>query len=179
MQLFITKIDEEEKPIEQKLESAWLDEVLSGQNSTEFRPNGSQSLTVWVRRTGSDILLRSDSGIRLKTDCAACLTEFELEVPVVFSLTLKLRPAPSAELPEELELTREDLEEYFYEGESIDLSEVLREQVLLSLPMYPRCQETCRGLCPVCGVNLNEQSCSCEREEIDPRWVALRTITKR
>ena len=124
-------------------------------------------------------MIRCDSQIRLKTDCASCLTGFELDVPVIFNLTLKPRPASSGELPEDLELTREDLEECFYEGETIDLDEILREQLLLALPMYPRCQESCRGLCPVCGVNLNEQSCSCEREEIDPRWVALRTITKR
>lgn len=178
MQLYITKIGEQESPVEQVLDTTWLKEVLSGGGSSEFRPTESQKLEVWVRRSGADILLRSDTSIPLRTDCASCLTEFELQVPVHFNLTLKPRPASHGELPQDLELTREDLEEYFYEGETIDLEEILREQLLLALPMYPRCAKSCRGLCPVCGVNLNEQNCSCEREEVDPRWVALRTITK-
>jgi len=178
MQLYVAKISEEDNSFEQVLEQDWLASVLEGRHSSEFRPAGSQTVTVWARRSGADVLLHADTSIPMKTDCASCLREFELEVPVNFSLTFKPRPGNRGNLPQDLELTRDDLEENYYQGESIDLEEILREQVILALPMYPRCGESCQGLCPVCGVNLNEKSCSCEREEVDPRWVALRTITK-
>ena len=178
MQLYVAKINEEEKSFEQGLEQVWLGSVLAGRHSSDFLPTGSQIVTVWARRIGVDVMLRTDSTIHLKTECASCLSEFELEVPVIFSITLKPKFAKSGDMPEDFELTREDLEECFYRGDAIDLEEVLREQIILALPMYPRCNESCRGLCPVCGVNLNELSCSCKREEVDPRWLALRTITK-
>lgn len=62
---------------------------------------------------------------------------------------------------EEAELT----DEVFYEGSSISLDETIREQVLLALPMRPLCSPECKGICPVCGANLNLSPCSCPREE--------------
>ena len=60
-----------------------------------------------------------------------------------------------------------------FEGDEIDLGELFREQILLAIPMTPLCREECKGLCPVCGADLNAGECSCERGEIDPRWSAL------
>jgi len=58
----------------------------------------------------------------------------------------------------------------------LDLSEALREQILLDLPMRPLCKPSCRGLCPECGKNLNEGPCECIREVIDPRLVRLKEL---
>jgi uncharacterized protein len=77
-----------------------------------------------------------------------------------------------------MELSKEDLEECYYSGDMIDLDEILREQIILALPMYPRCVEECRGLCPVCGVDLNKETCDCQRDEVDPRLAVLKTLTK-
>ena len=60
-----------------------------------------------------------------------------------------------------------------YRDEKIDLGEVVREQLYLALPMKPLCQEDCKGLCPVCGVNRNRETCSCQQEWVDPRMAAL------
>lgn len=59
----------------------------------------------------------------------------------------------------------------------IDLSVGLRESILLAVPMKHLCSENCKGLCPTCGANLNEEECRCVRELIDPRWEVLRKLT--
>jgi uncharacterized protein len=61
----------------------------------------------------------------------------------------------------------------YYNGDGLVLEDVLREQVLLSLPEKTLCRADCNGLCPSCGRNLNTEQCSCESTAVDPRWNAL------
>ncbi len=70
----------------------------------------------------------------------------------------------------------EDMDVYSYEGEEVDLEPLLREQIILAVPFAPLCSEDCKGLCPVCGIDLNTGSCTCDRTPIDPRWAALRNL---
>ena len=70
----------------------------------------------------------------------------------------------------------DDLTTAFYENDAIDLGQLMREQVYLSLPMKPLCRDDCRGLCPVCGTNLNLSVCHCAREWDDPRFAALKAL---
>lgn len=174
----MAQIGEEVRQVDFDLEKEWLARVLSGKHSSDFSVLGGHRARIHVRRTGLDVQLSAECTLRLQTGCAACLKNFELDVPVVFSLTLKPRPQSDGPLPEELELSREDLEECFYEGDTIDLEEILREQIILALPMYPRCTPECKGLCPVCGVDLNHETCNCRREEVDPRLAVLKALTK-
>ena len=71
---------------------------------------------------------------------------------------------------------RTQAEEDTYTGKVIDLDPIVREQVLLALPAYPVCNEGCKGLCPVCGANLNERECGCDRHVPDPRWAGLKNV---
>jgi uncharacterized protein len=75
---------------------------------------------------------------------------------------------------EEVELLDEDMEVDFVKGDAVDLSDMVREQIYLSLPVRSICKESCRGLCPVCGANLNETSCSCGKAESHPAFSKLR-----
>lgn len=61
-------------------------------------------------------------------------------------------------------------------GDRAQLDQALLAEIFFALPMRPLCREDCRGLCPVCGVNLNEQSCSCQQDHIDPRWEKLKDL---
>jgi len=61
----------------------------------------------------------------------------------------------------------------------LDLSPAVREEMLLTIEPYVVCDLKCRGLCPDCGTNLNEGSCTCSREEVDPRWDALRKLKEK
>jgi uncharacterized protein len=64
-------------------------------------------------------------------------------------------------------------------GGSLDLRDAVREEVVLAMNPYVVCDPECRGLCPRCGANLNDGSCDCSEEEVDPRWEALRALKGR
>ncbi len=83
-----------------------------------------------------------------------------------------------AEKEEERELEEEDLAVSFYRDDKIDLNQMIWEQVYLALPMKPLCKDDCRGLCPQCGTNLNLSQCNCERDFVDPRLAALKSLLK-
>ena len=70
----------------------------------------------------------------------------------------------------------QDTDEEVFDGKTIDLDPIVREQVLLALPMGVVCREDCQGLCAQCGQNLNEKKCGCEQRVIDPRLAALKDI---
>ena len=70
----------------------------------------------------------------------------------------------------------DDLTTAFYRDEQIDLGQLVLEQFYLAVPMKPLCRESCRGLCPECGTNLNTGTCSCMREWVDPRLEGLRAL---
>ncbi len=63
-----------------------------------------------------------------------------------------------------------------YSGEKIDLSEFLKEQIVLSLPYKLLCKEDCKGLCPKCGTNLNIEKCNCKNNWEDSKFAVLRNI---
>ena len=86
-----------------------------------------------------------------------------------------LTRATPADAPE-VEVDEEDMDVYSYQGEEVDLEPLLREQVILAVPFAPLCREDCKGLCPVCGIDLNTGTCTCDRTPIDPRWSALRNL---
>jgi uncharacterized protein len=80
-----------------------------------------------------------------------------------------------AEAGEGAEVTEGDLDLFPYDGESIDLEPLLREQFVLAVPYAPLCREDCKGLCPQCGIDRNTGTCSCE-PLIDPRLAALKGL---
>lgn len=130
---------------------------------------------VRVRRAGDMVILdgRMSGGIQVR--CDRCLEPYHREVDAPFHLFLQATPSgPNAAA--EVELLDEDMEVDFIHGEEINLDEIVREQVFLSLPMQCVCSETCRGLCPVCGGNLNRGNCTCRKSEGHPAFSKLRDI---
>lgn len=108
----------------------------------------------------------------LELSCSRCLETFTCSVDAPFDLRYQPRTENTGEGEKEIE--EDDLSTAFYENEEIDLGQLMREQFYLSVPMKPLCQEGCRGLCPVCGTNLNRGTCDCKREWEDPRLAALK-----
>src|SRR5690606_41706177 len=72
--------------------------------------------------------------------------------------------------------TPDEADQILYDGTEVDLAPAVREQILLTLPMSALCKDDCRGLCQVCGQDLNERECGCDRRVTDPRWAALRSV---
>lgn len=109
--------------------------------------------------------------------CSRCLEPFER--PVDASFDLRYRPQAANAGAGERELHDGDLADAYYDDETIDLGQLMREQFLLSLPMKPLCRDVCLGLCPVCGTNLNRGACDCRREWEDQRFAALAALKQK
>lgn len=123
-----------------------------------------------------DIRLKGDLSTRLQLNCARCLEPVMQDVTRSFDLLY--RPQGSDAGHAELSVTDAEAEIGYYTGKGIELDDVLREQVLLAVPLRVLCNEDCKGLCPHCGKNLNEGPCSCAAPLEDPRWEALKDIRK-
>ncbi|MBZ5681199.1 MAG: DUF177 domain-containing protein [Acidobacteriia bacterium] len=124
-----------------------------------------------------DIRLRGQLSAGFELSCARCLEPVAQDVKRDFELLY--RPLGTDAGRDELSVTDAEAEIGYYQGEGLLLEDVLREQVLLALPLKVTCREDCRGLCPHCGTNLNEQRCSCTAAIDDPRWSALKQIRGR
>ena len=124
-----------------------------------------------------DIRLRGRLSAGLELSCARCLEPVPQQVERSFDLLY--RPLGTDAGRDELSVTDAEAEIGYYQGGGILLEDVLREQVLLALPLKITCRQDCKGLCPQCGKNLNQDACSCVIPVEDPRWAALKDIRGR
>jgi len=109
----------------------------------------------------------------LELPCGRCLEPFRWPVDEPFELTYQPRAAVAAE---EREIADEDFSAAVYDNDQIDLEQLIRERFEMSLPMKPLCTPDCKGLCPVCGGNLNKTTCDCKPEWEDPRLAVLKKL---
>src|ERR1035441_309916 len=119
----------------------------------------------------ADIRLRGRFAGTFQVPCARCVEP--VEIPLSAEFDLIFRPAEDDSEAPERSITAPETEIGYYQGDSLLLEDVLREQVLLSLPVRTLCKADCKGLCPRCGENRNSQMCNCEVGPSDPRWEAL------
>jgi uncharacterized protein len=173
--------------LDEPIRVEFLQEALAHQGEeTGFRPLHSARLKASLQRLGGGVLLRGDFRLEVAAPCKRCLAEATMSLPVSFTLNLiprqLLHDEDAGEVEDDERVERsgsfrlEDADREVFEGKTIDLDPILREQVLLALPMNLLCGETCQGLCPMCGENLNLKQCGCERQMVDPRWMALKNI---
>jgi uncharacterized protein len=123
-------------------------------------------------RKGQEVRLRGEIKTEVELLCDRCLAAARMPLAVEFDTSFIPREVEATK-EENVELQPEDLLLSTYEGDAVDLDELVREQILLALPLRHLCREECKGLCQTCGADLNAADCSCERAEIDPRWSAL------
>ena len=119
----------------------------------------------------ADIRLKGRFAGKFQVPCARCVEP--VEIPLAADFDLIFRPAGADSEAPERSITAPETEIGYYQKDSLLLEDVLREQVLLSLPVRTLCKPDCKGLCPRCGQNRNSQPCSCEAGPSDPRWEAL------
>jgi uncharacterized protein len=125
----------------------------------------------------ADIRLRGSFAGRFQVPCARCVEP--VEIPLAADFDLIFRPAAADADAPERSITAQETEIGYYLGDSLSLEDVLREQVLLSLPVKTLCKPDCKGLCPRCGADRNSQPCSCDVGPSDPRWAALAGLRSR
>lgn len=119
----------------------------------------------------NDIRLRASFDGKFEVLCARCVEP--VPVPLKGDFDLIFRPSAADAESGERAITVDETEIGYYEESGLSLEDVVREQVLLSLPTRTLCSEDCKGLCPSCGQNLNSASCNCDPAAADPRWNAL------
>jgi uncharacterized protein len=153
----------------------------------DFRVVRPVTLTGQVQKDGGKARLVGRLTSALECPCSRCLDPFE--VPVDIALDLMFLPAdgaatvgghrPTASGGEDDDGTAvadDDLGVSYYTGDVIDLVATIREQFYLVLPMKPLCRDACQGLCPVCGINRNRETCTCRSEWVDPRLEPLKHL---
>ena len=137
----------------------------------DFRQIDPLEVRATAEMVDCQIRISGELHTRVEMACARCLEPVAEEVARDFDLFY--RPLASMTKEEEERLKLDDTEIAFFEGEGLFLADVLAEQVLLALPMKAICRSDCRGLCPQCGVNLNNEECRCEAHVADPRTAPL------
>jgi uncharacterized protein len=122
-----------------------------------------------------EIRVKGHLAVHMQADCDRCLEP--AECPMDSDFELYYRPLEDG-FGEEKAIDPSEAEIGFYEDGGIELNDVLREYVLLALPMQRLCTESCKGICPVCGQNRNQNECRCQTEAVADRWAALKELSK-
>jgi uncharacterized protein len=147
--------------------------VLAQGPVREYRVEAPIAVNVSYYRAGTDLFFAGKLKAETAATCARCAEEFKTSSERKFRLVMAPR---SVGMDGDAALHADDLEFSLYDGDEIDLSPLVREQLLLALPTRPLCREDCRGLCPICGINLNRGECRCETHQPDPRFAVLRSL---
>jgi len=116
-----------------------------------------------LSRSSRGILVQGTLETRVRGECARCLTETPIELKVPIEELFVYPPEPG----EESTLADDGI---------LDIAPLLREEIILDTPIGVLCKPDCAGICPTCGQNLNDGPCDCEREDIDPRFAALKNL---
>ena len=180
MEFKVTELEKEPVEFDLQLKPGTVD---FGEEATQEGPLATSGLAeVLHEHRGpkdivTDIRLKGRFAGEFQVPCARCVEPVQISLASDFDLLF--RPVGAdAESPER-SITAPETEIGYYQGDSLLLEDVLREQVLLSLPVRTLCKPDCRGLCPRCGKNRNLEACSCEEGPSDPRWEALAGLRSR
>jgi uncharacterized protein len=128
-------------------------------------------LEVTATKTGDEMIFQGAISTTAGMDCSRCLDRFEISIrsKIQFVVQLLEISSPQDSDDEDFVVLPKTVQEY-------DLSQRVREAILLELPLKPLCSVSCRGLCPMCGTNLNESDCECTPDKTDERWESLREL---
>ncbi len=150
----------------------------------DFSPEGIRQIgnLDWkasAERAGAEIRIAGTLDTTIELMCSRCLEPARVHVAKPFDLFFRERDEAMFDEDEEVELEEEDTRTAFFTGTKLAIGDILREQILLALPMKALCTVDCKGLCPTCGTNLNFGSCSCPKEEFSPHMDTLLEIKRR
>ena len=142
------------------------DSIGLGEDGPILGFDGTSECHIDISKAGARYILDGSLSASVLVVCDRCLEPFRHELDFDFRLFLASHLSGSDQC--ELELSEDDLWVQLVEGSEVDLKDIVREQIYLSLPMKSLCREDCSGLCPSCGINLNKEGCACQRGEGHP-----------
>jgi len=134
---------------------------FSSLGDNRFSPCSPVEYTLTVKKLGNGYQVTGPIECVMAMTCSRCLEEFT--IPMKVHLDIELAPVNSAPQGSEVELMREDMDRYYFEGDELELDPFVYDEVLLNVPISPLCKDECKGLCDVCGQNKNYEGCSCGR----------------
>lgn len=163
----VLNIHEEDFPLDLEGDGLSLDGAVTG--------------TVRVKMVEDVLTTSGQIAATLKSTCNRCLKP--VSAPLKAEFATDYRPlsemGKDAGFGHEHELLGDDLDISFYSGEEIDLSDIIRDQIILAVPMRQLCRDDCKGLCPHCGQDLNEGDCGCVADVTDPRLAKLKELLRK
>ncbi len=168
MKIRVSDIKDGGTHIHEQMGPEWLEnvpELWSGDEKTRLTSN--IDIDIEITKVLREITVLGNVSFSIESPCSRCLETVKLDIKPEIRLVL----SPSDKIKDE-----EDEHHETYSGEEIDLSDYLREQIAISLPVKVICSEDCKGLCPKCGINLNKETCGCEKERVDPRFAVLKKL---
>lgn len=127
-----------------------------------------------ISRDGTRTRVKGNIATVVSTECSRCLEPVAKDIDLEFEAVFV--DAADEPTEDEIEVTVDELDESLITDDHIDMTEVVREQLILAMIEKVLCQEDCKGLCPQCGGNRNLIDCKCEENVIDPRWAALKNL---
>ena len=145
--------------------------LLALQNVGEISFLAPLRIDLTIAREYDHIRVNGRVETRMALNCARCLAEFRININSPFTI-FYMRAVGLAD-DEDVELAEEDLITATYEGDEIDFTSEIAEQIILAIPLKPLCREDCQGLCPACGVDLNVAECACGRNDVNFKFSPL------
>ena len=163
MRIRVEEIKETVRELSALEEVSEYPELVNASESGECRFLAPIGITISVVREFDHVRATGTVTTRICLTCSRCLVEYEHDLESKF--TLFYLPTAGVPLDEEVELNEQDLISVALEGDEIDFTHEIAEQVLLEIPFKPLCKENCQGLCAHCGIDLNGNVCKCSAEQ--------------
>lgn len=156
-----------------KLSPADVVHLLAEANVSDPPQDAMIDIDLHLLRSDESVFVRGTIHGQFTVECSRCLGPATVALEEE-PLMVTFLPKPNVDSDdEERELAIDDLDTFTHDGDEVDLLPMVREHIILSIPMAPLCQETCAGLCPVCGNNRNQATCDCALSASDGnKWLA-------
>ncbi|MBI4683923.1 MAG: DUF177 domain-containing protein [Nitrospirae bacterium] len=130
-----------------------------------------------IRKVGPEVVIEGEIKAEAEIECSRCLKVYTAEINATVSVMY--HPVKELRAEQKYEVREDELDIGFYAGDEFDVLELVKEQIILNVPMKPLCSETCKGICPKCGADLNMNSCNCNLNEGDSRLKILKEFLRR
>jgi uncharacterized protein len=172
MRYKIKDIPSEGLLIEEELTRALLGDALEGLEPDLDKTTGNVRVEL-AKDRDENVYARGDVKALVTLSCASCLGPALVKIDAPLKMTF----VPEGDEARESEDPLDDVDVGTHDRETVDLLPIVREQIILGIPISPRCRDNCLGLCPTCGQNRNERDCGHKAETLeDPRFAALKNL---
>ncbi len=171
MKINTTRIPEEGLDIDFSEKDGWLQEKLNHTLPEKHRKEDKITGHFRIDKTLNNIQVDASMHLPIHAICDRCAKNYDYEINVVahrlMTPLFDSKRQREHEKKLEVEVTQEDLQFSYFKGEEIDVGNIIVEQAVLDQPMTYLCKKDCQGLCPQCGINLNEKKCSCNAKKVE------------